>query len=109
MKHDPESGSRENMLTVALVLVVGGLGLFFLYLISLGIVGNILAAGLIFVMVACLHYLVWGKSFSEEVAQEREAIRRREAKEALAPPPAWQEASDAIQDLSHGKGKKDEG
>ena len=103
MSHDPERGSRENMLTVVLVLVVGGLGLFFLYLISLGIVGNVLAGGLVFVIIGALHYLVWGKSFSDQVAQERETLKRHETQEMLGPPPAWQEASDAIKDLSHGK------
>lgn len=95
-----QRSSRENMLTVALVLTVGGLMLFFLYLVSLGIVGNILAAGAIFVVVACLHYLVWGKSLSDEVAAERESLKRKEHLEAMAPPPPWQEASEAIKDMS---------
>jgi small-conductance mechanosensitive channel len=108
MKHepDPARNSRENLLTVALVLLVGGLMLFFLYLISLGIVGNLIAAGVVFVVVLCLHYLVWGKSFSDEIAAEREAIRRKENQEILAPPPPWQEASEAIQDISVTKAVK---
>ena len=112
MDQDPERSqrSRENMLTVALVIVVGGLMLFFLYLISLGIVGNVLAGGVIFVIIGALHYLVWGRSFSERVAEEREALRRSEAKEPPAPPPAWQEASEAIQDLTHTRAvKKNDG
>ncbi len=108
MDQDPDRSqrSRENLLTVALVLLVGGMSLFFLYLISLGIVGNVLAGGVVFIVVGTLHYLVWGKSFSEEVAKEREALRRKENREPLAPPPPWQEASQAIQDMSVTKAVK---
>jgi hypothetical protein len=108
MDQDPERDqrSRENMLTVVLVIVAGGLMLFFLYVISLGIVGNVLAGGVILVIVGALHYLVWGRSFSEQVAEEREALRRREAQEPLSAPPAWQEASEAIQDLTHTRAVK---
>jgi hypothetical protein len=108
MEHPPDrtQQSRESILTVALVLLVGGLMLFFLYLVSMGIVGNVLAAGAIFLVVGALHYLVWGRRFSQEVANESEAARRKETQERLAPPEPWQEASDAIQDLSHGQIKK---
>ena len=123
MQPDPNQRSRENMLAVTLTMVGGGMILFFLYLISFGIVGNVLMGGVILVMIGSLHYLVWGHAFSAEVAAEREALRRQDAREQAGPaadaiqeisrtppaasqpdPPPAKAASDAIQDLSHTKG-----
>jgi small-conductance mechanosensitive channel len=103
MDQEPErrSRSRENMLAVALVVLVGGMMLFFLYIVSFGIVGNVLAGGCLLVLVCVMHYTVWGKSFSEEIAAEREALRRQDQQEVLPkpkPPP------DAIQDLARVQG-----
>ena len=52
-------------------------------------------------MVGALHYFVWGRAFSEEVAAEREALRRQDELDARPkpkPPP------DAIQDISRTQG-----
>lgn len=94
---DPNQRSRENMLAVSLVLFVGGAMLVFLYIISLGIVGNVLSGVTIFVIVGSLHYLVWGRSFSDEVAAEREALRRHDAR---GEKPRGKPAPDAIHDLA---------
>ena len=119
MQPDPNQRSRENMLAVSLTMIVGGMVLFFLYLISFGIVGNVLMGGVILVMIGALHYLVWGHAFSAEVAAEREALRRQDMREQAglpadaiqeisrtpaAAPEAPPRASDAIQDISHTKG-----
>ncbi|MBI2806400.1 MAG: hypothetical protein HYX68_15580 [Planctomycetes bacterium] len=100
---DERSPSRENLLGIALVMLVGSMFLFFLYLISLGIVGNVLAGGGILVLVVALHYLVWGRNFSAQVAAERETIRRQELGETniktKIPP-------EAIQDLARTQGIK---
>ncbi len=107
MEHDPDrqKSPRENMLTIALVLSVGGGMLFFLYMISLGIVGNVIAAGIIFVVIFALHYLVWGRAFSQEVEMEREMLKRQDkAKSApkVEPPMVTlvEQKSDAIQDIA---------
>ncbi len=96
----PPPSGRENMLAVALATLVGGMFLFFLYLITLGIVGNVLGIGVLICAVGILHYLLWGRSMSAEVAAEREALLRQEAQEAARPkvPP------DAIQDISRTQG-----
>jgi high-affinity Fe2+/Pb2+ permease len=92
----PPSSGRENMLAIALSGLVGGMFLFFLYLITLGIVGNVLGIGVLVIAVGLFHYLVWGRSMSAEVAAEREAMRRQDAQEASrAKVPA-----DAFQDIS---------
>lgn len=102
MDNDPNarSGSRENMLAVALVLIAGGMILFLLYLVSFGIIGNVLLGAGAMVFVGGIHYLLWGRAFSEDVAAEREALRRKDAREAKgARPPTH-----AIQDLSQTQG-----
>jgi len=104
---DRQKTSRENTLSIALVLLVAGMSLFFLYLISLGIVGNVIAGGLIFVVVYALHYLVWGRAFSQEVEMEREMLKRQDkaaGKSGSKPAPPIvtlaEEKSDAIQDIA---------
>ncbi|MSQ95322.1 MAG: hypothetical protein EXR98_12295 [Gemmataceae bacterium] len=103
MDQEPErrSQSRENMLAVALVCLVGGMMLFFLYIISFGIVGNVLAGGGLIALVGVFHYLVWGRAMSEEVTAEREALRRQDLAETLPKP---KPPADAIQDLSRIQG-----
>ncbi len=98
----PPRSSRDNHLAVALVLLVGGISLFFLYLISLGIVGNILSVGIVFALIFCVHYLLWGKAFSDEIAEERERFRRQDARSAAENVPEM--PADAIQDLSRTQG-----
>jgi hypothetical protein len=96
----PPPSGRENMLAVALSALVGGMFLFFLYLITLGIVGNVLGIGVLVIAVGILHYLLWGRSMSAEVAAGREALLRQDAREAArAKAPA-----DAIQDISRTQG-----
>ena len=67
---------------------------------SLGIVGNVLAGVAILGVVGGLHYLVWGRALSAEVAAEREALRRQDLAE-LEPRKA---PEGAIQDLSRVQG-----
>ena len=104
MDHEPHGPqrSRENVLAIALASSVGGMMLFFLYMISFGIVGNVIIGAGLIMLVGVFHYLVWGRAMSDEVAAEREAMRRKEARESAAPkrraPP------DAIQDLSRTQG-----
>jgi hypothetical protein len=97
----PPPRSRENMLAVSLAILVGGIILFYLYLITLGIIGNLLAAGGLMVLVGALHYFVWGRSFSAEVAAEREALRRQDELDARPKPKT---PPGAIQDISRTQG-----
>ena len=98
---NPPNRSRENMLAVSLASLVGGSFLFYLYLITLGIVGNLIGISLVIIAVGCLHYLVWGRWMSQDVAAEREAMLRQEAREAES---RWKPRPDAIQDLSRTQG-----
>ena len=94
--------NRENMLAIALVILVGGMSLFFLYVISLGIVGNFLSLGIVLAAVFTVHYFLWGRNFSAEVAAERERLRRQDARDAGRP--TAELPADAIQDLSRTQG-----
>ena len=73
----PRRKRRETILTLALVVILGGLFLFFMNLISLGIfmwVGAIIIAmGLI----GFLHYVLWGQTMTENTAGEREEAELR--------------------------------
>jgi hypothetical protein len=91
--------SRENIIIITLALFVAGVIVFFLDLISMGIFTYALAVAGGVVLLGCFHYLAWGRSMSEQVAAEREAIRMEEqdAADALA---------EGIQDLSHQRGVK---
>ncbi len=102
MEQDPErpSRSRENMLAISLVLLVGGIIGFYLYLITLGIVANLVGGAGLFLLVCLLHYYVWGRSMSDEVAAEREKLRRQDEHEARKTPVS----PDAIQDISRTQG-----
>ena len=97
----PPPGSRENMLAIALVAIVAGAGLFYLYMITLGIVANVLAVGGGVIILGAFHYVVWGKSFSAEVAAEREALRRQDERDAQPKPKV---RPDAIQDITRTQG-----
>jgi hypothetical protein len=101
MEPEQKPSGRENMLAIALAMLVGGVGLFFLYMISLGIVGHVLAGAGAIALLATLHYFVWGRAFSQEVEAERAALRRREQAEEIAKPTA---PPGAIQDLSRVQG-----
>lgn len=104
MEQDPKDRqrSRENTLAIALVVLTGGIMLFFLYFISFGVIGNVVIGAGLVVVVGAFHYLAWGRALSEEVTAEREALKHKEARDARSPkaktPPG------AIQDLSRTQG-----
>ena len=73
---------RENLLTVFLALLLGTALLFFLHLITFGLVFYVMAAVLAMVFVGYLHYALWGFTLSEETAGEREEELTRQRMEA---------------------------
>jgi hypothetical protein len=99
----PPPRSRDNMLAISLAILVGGIALFYLYLITLGIIGNLLALAGLMILVGALHYLLWGRSLSAEVAAEREALKRQEELESRPKPKT---PPGAIQDISRTQGLK---
>jgi len=70
---------RENLLTVVLVILLGGSFVFFLDMVTLGIIRFVVATVIGITLLGYLHYVLWGYSLSQQVAGEREEeeIRQR--------------------------------
>jgi hypothetical protein len=103
MEHEPSPPNRfrENVVILTLVLVLGGVIVFFLDLISFGIFTYAIAVGGAVVLLGFVHYLAWGRAMTEEVAAEREAMLLKEEKEAED-----REHPEGIQDLTRTRGIK---
>jgi hypothetical protein len=101
MEQDPRTPNptRENLIVFTLVLFLGGILVFFLDLISMGIFTYALGVGGLVFALGCFHYLLWGRAMSEEVAAERRELARAEEREAAA-------HAEGIQDLSRRRGIK---
>ncbi len=76
------SKGRETFLAFFLAVFLGGACLFFLNIVSGGFFSYVLAAVVILAVVGYLHYLVWGRAFSRQVAQERAELEAQERYEA---------------------------
>jgi hypothetical protein len=103
MEHEPTrpSRARENMLAVALTIAAGGAIYFFLDLVTMGLMTVLLAGAVLLAVVISVHYLAWGRAFMDEVAVEREHLRRQDEREAQKKPQAG-----AFQDISRTQGIK---
>jgi hypothetical protein len=77
-----ERKGRETFLTILLAVVLGGAFFFFLNLISFGIFYSVLAVVFGITAIGYFHYVLWGYSFSQDVAGEREEQELRERMEA---------------------------
>jgi hypothetical protein len=73
---------NETLLTISLVVILGGAFLFFLNLVSLGIFAYVIAAIIGIAVIGFLHYAVWGYALSQQVAGEREEQRIKDLLEA---------------------------
>ena len=105
MEHDPPppSRTRENMLAIALTIAAGAAIWFILDLVTMGMMSGLLMGGVILAVVFMVHYFAWGRSFSDEIAAERDKLRRQDEREAL---PKSKVPPGAIQDISVTQGIK---
>lgn len=78
----PQRKRSETILTVALVIILGGLLVFFLNLVSLGIFMHVGAAIVALTLIGFLHYVLWGQSLSQTTAGEREEAEIKARMEA---------------------------
>ncbi len=87
-----QSHGRETFLVALLILFMGGGLLLFLILASGGFFGWVVIIALALGLFAGLHYLLWGRRFSEEVQREREALEAHEQPEPweTATRPPWE-------------------
>jgi len=85
---DPEAPiprkGRETLVSILLVVILGGIFLVFLNFVTFGVVFHVAAAIAGLALVGFLHYVLWGYSLSQEVAGEREEERLKERMEADA-------------------------
>lgn len=96
--HRKPRRSRENVIILTLTLFVGGILLFFLDLISLGIFTYAALIGGAIFLLGSFHYLAWGRAMTEQVADERQLMLAQEERDAEM------DAGDGIQDLSRRRG-----
>src|SRR5262245_45459835 len=73
--NDIRRKSRETILSLSLLAILGGAILFFLNFVSLGIFFYVFAAIVGIAAVGFLHYMLWGYALSQQVAGEREEER----------------------------------
>ena len=67
-----QRGPRNTVLSLTLAIFVGGVIIFFLNLISLGVFTYVLGAVVAFTVVGFIHYVLWGYAMSQDVAAESE-------------------------------------
>jgi hypothetical protein len=92
MEHpDGPHRGRESFLALLFATGCGGGFLLFLILVSGGFFFYVLCAATAVTGLGALHYFLWGRTFSQEIAGERQAQELRERQEADEPrngPPA---------------------
>jgi hypothetical protein len=77
-EHMPGRSSRENVLAIALAVIIGSGFLVFLLIVTGGLLLQILAAIIILGSLGWLHFLLWGRSFKDQTAGEREEAELRD-------------------------------
>jgi high-affinity Fe2+/Pb2+ permease len=101
MEQDPRTPNRmrENLVILTLVLFLGGMIVFFLNVISLGIFTYVIGVGVLIVVVGSFHYFLWGRAMMHDVAVEREQMLLKEEREAAA-----NDHTEGIVDLAQRRG-----
>ncbi|MER3417321.1 MAG: hypothetical protein C4297_14095 [Gemmataceae bacterium] len=74
---------RDRVLRIALVVLVGGSFCSFLVFVTGGFFLWVLLVALALSLVGLVHYVLWGRSFEREIAQEREALLKSEGQEQV--------------------------
>ncbi len=101
MDHEPtRNPARETLLTLSLVILLGGTSVVLLVFVSLGVFAYVLLALLALLVVGYVHYVLWGYAMSQQTAGEREELALQDEEED-AGQRARRRAS--IQDLSRNR------
>ena len=72
---------RDTWLSFLLVALLGGAVVFFLNLVSLGVFFYVIVAVVGIMAVGFLHYVLWGYSLSEELAEQMQQERLKQQRE----------------------------
>jgi hypothetical protein len=86
-----QSSARGAFLSAMLILLGGSFILFFMFLVCGGLAIGVLAVVAGLAAFGFFHYLLWGHSFTREVAGEREEMEIREQMEELPDHPGGRE------------------
>ena len=78
MDDNPRPPRRQTFLTVFLALLLGTFALLVLILVSGGIFLYVIYLALAIAGIALIHYVLWGRALSREVAGEREEEQLRQ-------------------------------
>jgi ABC-type uncharacterized transport system permease subunit len=82
---------RETFLAVLLALIVGGGFALFLIVVTEGFFGWVIVTAVAISLFAVLHYYLWGRSLTNEVAEERRKYELEQEMEQLrAAKPPWE-------------------
>lgn len=77
----PEPSRNSGMFILTLVALMA-VGLFIiLNVLSFGLFGWVLAVTGVIAFVGAFHYLLWGQELTDQVAEDREAFLRQQARE----------------------------
>jgi hypothetical protein len=79
----PRSRGRETLINIMLALVLGGSFIFFLNLVTFGIVLHVITVLVSIALIGYVHYVLWGQALSDQVAGEREEQRIKDQLEAM--------------------------
>jgi hypothetical protein len=94
--YPPHQQQRHAFLTVFLSVLVLLFGLVALVLLTNGLIFNVLLLGGGIVFVGLLHYALWGRAFSMEVAGEREEEQLRQRAAEIEADEDWQQPDTRI-------------
>jgi hypothetical protein len=78
MDQSPRPPRRQTFLTVFLALLLGSFALLVLILVSGGFFLYVIYLALAIAGIAVIHYVLWGRALSREVAGEREEEQLRQ-------------------------------
>ncbi len=98
MDHNYPPGQQQRHAFLSIMLTVLALGFFLLVLIFIsgGFFLYVVLFGGAILLVALLHYVLWGRAFSAEVAGEREEERLRQRAAAVEADDDWQQPDTRI-------------
>jgi membrane protein implicated in regulation of membrane protease activity len=94
--YPPQQQQRHAFLTVFLSVLVLFIGLVALILLTNGLIFNVLLLGGGIVFLGLLHYVLWGRAFSTEVAGEREEEQLRQRAAAIEEEDEWRQPDTRI-------------
>jgi dipeptide/tripeptide permease len=86
----PQPTGREAFLAIVLSVFVGTAAVVFLIYVSGGFFAWVILGAIGMGLFAGLHYFLWGRSYSESVAQERADVEAENSDDNADPSQPWE-------------------